>query len=146
MLRPQLLFNRTRPRHLKLLIRLADQHSMPGALPSHTLHHMLHRPAIATLINLEPQTGQLVHDGGAQLGALLADASGEDQRVDAAAQGHIVGADEAGDAVDEDVERQSVRGRVGRGDGAEVGGTRERLPPALLVEDLFGLGDVELGS
>ena len=75
---------------------------MLRALAPNILHHIPGQRAVLLLVEREAQTAALVDDGGAQRGALLADAAREDEGVDAAFQFHVVAADEAEDAVDED--------------------------------------------
>ena len=120
---------------------------MPRALPAHILHYVLDRRGVPLLVELEAQTATLVDNGGAQGGALLADAAREDEGVDAAVQLDVVAADEAEDAVDDDGEGELALRGGGAGDVPEVGGAGEGFPAGFLVEDIFGLrGEGLLGG
>ena len=105
---------------------------------------------VAGRVEVEAEAAGVVDNGGAQVGAALADAAREDQGVDGAAEGDVVGADVAADAVDKEVEGQAAEGRaVGAGGsssshGGEVCGAREGAPAGFFVEDLLGAGDVEV--
>lgn len=117
---------------------------MLRTLFAHILHHLLDRLPVPALVNLKAQTGYLLRDPLAQRIALLANSTGEDQSIDLATQRHVVAADIADDAVAEYVKGQLHLGiGLRRGDGAEVGGSREGFPAGFFVEDLFGAGDVQ---
>ncbi|KAL2255420.1 hypothetical protein VTK26DRAFT_3417 [Humicola hyalothermophila] len=156
----------TRPRHLKLLVRPAHQdprrHPGPADVPDDPFAAVVANVGIGRFVEREPQAGDLPGDGAAQPRALLADAAGEDERVGPPAERDEVGADEAADAVDEEVEREAlgfgvlaaplvgvglVVGLVilggGGGDEAKVGGPCQGPPAGLFVEDLLGSRDVE---
>lgn len=157
---PKLLIFGTHPRHLVLLVRLTDQHPRPPPRRA-TLAHIPDFFVVVVVVvtaavvgrvvqRREAQAGDLLGDGGAQAGALLADAAGKDERVDLAAQRDVVRADEGADAVDDQVEGEAALRAavvvvvVGGGDGGKVGRARQRLPPGLLVENLLGARDVQL--
>lgn len=143
----------THPRHLELLIRLANQH--PRAAHA-LLPDVLDDGAVAVSSVLigplveasKAEARDFPDDGGAQPRAFLTDPSREDEGVDFPAERDVVRADVSTQAVDKQVEGEAA-GRVvlpgGRvGDEAEVGGARQGLPPGLLVEDLLGTRDVQV--
>lgn len=115
-------------------------------LPAQILHHGIQLGLVPPLINCEPKTASLVNHGGAQRGTPLANAAREDEGVDLALEGDKVRADKAGDAVDKQVKGESRVGCVAGRDGSKVGRARQGGPARLFVEDLFGLGDVQVGG
>ncbi len=97
-------------------------------------------------VQLQAQELQALHDPGAEGGGVLADAAGEDQRVQAA-HGGGTGADALGDLVAEDVDSQ-LGALVALGSGGlqvtEVGGhAGDAQHAGLLVQGaLHALGGV----
>lgn len=151
---PQLVFDGAQPGHLELLIRAthddavlrtaaAAAFTVAGNVDCHTSLPV--DDVVLPRVDRKAETADFLSDGLPQPGALLADTTREDERIDGAAEGDVVGADVAADAVDEEVEGEAVRGLVAGGDLAKVGGTCEGFPAGLLVEDLLRLGDVEVG-
>ena len=135
------------PRHLRLLIRATDQHPMLAALIPN-IHHRFPVPQtllIGLQVRREAQELNPSYHLLPQLGAFLADPSRENDGVYLPAEFHEVAADVADDAVDKDVEGESTR-FVARGgffdDDAEVGRSRESLPPWFVVENLLRLRHV----
>ena len=103
------------------------------------------RILVLRFVEIEAEEGDGINDSFAEHVALLADAAGEDDGVDLAAAFDVVAADVAEDAVGEDVKGQfGVVAGVGFGDLGEIRGAGQRFPAGLLVEDVFGLGDVQL--
>lgn len=135
---PQVLLLSTQSSHLKLLISLADENAMFGTLSTKILDDAGDGFGVAGLVESEAETGETIDDGGAELGAALANAASEDEGVDAATKCDVIRANEAADAVNEYVECKAAGGIVGSGDNAEVGGARHGFPATLLVEDLLG--------
>lgn len=117
---------------------------MLRAVLAYILYHVFDLLPIQPVVNLKPQAANLLNDAPAQLIALLTDASRKDERVDLPCQRYVVAAHEAAHAVHEQVERQLALWLVRGGDDAEIGRARQRLPAALLVQDLLGAGDVQL--
>jgi hypothetical protein len=111
-LSPILPVERTRPRHLYLLVRRTHQHPLPVLPCPPDLDDALARAAhtfVRLLVEREPEAGGGADDGGAERRAALADAAGEDERVRRAAEREVVRAEEVEDAVREEVEREPLR-------------------------------------
>lgn len=126
---------------LLLLTNLAD----------HLADLFLVRGLVTRIVDIKTEACALRDDGFAQPVALLADAAREDEGVDVALEGDVVGAYEAADAVDEEVEGEFVLlvvllvlVRGGGGDGAEIGGSGQGFPPGLFVQDGLCHGDVKV--
>jgi hypothetical protein len=118
----------------------------PTDIPDNNIVFAPGRIPIRFLIHGEAEAAGLVDDGPAKRIAPLSYAAGKHERVHLPPQRHVVAANVAADAVDEEVEREPAGGllvAVG-GDVAEVGRPRQRPPPALLVEDLLRPGYVEV--
>ena len=139
---------RAHSRHLKLLICLANQDFVLRALLANIDDEVtlrLSHISILPLIKLEAQTRNLPRDLFPQPRTSFSYTPREDERVHLPFEADVVAADEAGDAVDEEVEGEAVGVwgvGGGRGDGGEICGTGEGTPAGLLVEDLLGFGDV----
>lgn len=151
----------TRFGHLELLVGSTDQYLVPDALlPAADVPHdgifFCSGSGVVVVVDAEPQASGLLDDASPQLRALLADPAREHERVHLPAQRHVVRADVAADAVREQVEGQLLaplggfvavfagRRRRRRRDGREVRSPRQRVPAALLVEDLLGPRDVQI--
>lgn len=130
-----------------LFIRLANQHPRsPGSTSLGNIHHRLalaRALVVGRLVDSETETLASLDHRLPQESALLANASRKHEGVDLAAQLQVVIPDVAEDTVYDDIERELVAGARGvlDGDLGEVGGARQGLPPGLLVEDFFGLGE-----
>lgn len=87
-----------------LLICLAHQRPMPRLL-ANILDHILNCFVVLLLVNLKPETFTLLHNSCSQKRCLFSNTSCKDQSVDCTLQFDVVAADEAKDAVNEDIER-----------------------------------------
>ena len=87
-----------------LLICLAHQRPMPRFL-ANILDHILNCFVILLLVNLKPETFTLIYNSCSQKRCFFSNTSSKDQSVDCTLQFDVVAADEAKDAVNEDIER-----------------------------------------
>lgn len=68
---------------------------MLGVRLADLLDYFRHLLRVALIVECEAETGGTVDNGLAELGALLADAAGEDEGINVALEAHKVGADVA---------------------------------------------------
>lgn len=124
-------------------------------------HHtvLLTNSRVVALVQNKPKAAHLLHDRLPQLHALLANTARKDDGIDLATQLQVIPSDEVVQPVDEQIIRELplrlvLARRAGRDlvrvrlhvlhDLAKIGRARDRLPAALLVEDLLGESDMDI--
>lgn len=130
-----------------LFIRLANQHSRCLCLilrdVCHSLLFSFWPFIVLSFVDSESQTLALLYNSLPQKRALLANSTSEDQRIHPALEFNEIVANEAADAVDDDVQGQFVLfgRRILDGDFGEICCAGQDLPARLFVKDFFGLGE-----
>ena len=95
------------------LVRPANEHRRLDAIPADQSDALFDPVRIPIRIDDEPQALHLLDDFGTQLGAIFADAAGEDQSVNMSIELHKEIPHVARDPIDQDVDGEGALGRGG---------------------------------